>query len=128
MGSNDGLPIAAFHTCKKGSPVMRRAVLVILCACVVSFCVSSAAQADQRAFGRVWGKTHSNTDWNRFYHYPYVYYPHNYWGNEYYRSSEDLFYRYPPEMRVPVYNKQWHNFYPSSHRYHWGHHFNLDVF
>ncbi len=107
---------------------MRRAVLAILCTCVVLCCFASAIQADQRAFGRVWGKTYSNNDWNRFYHYPYVYYPHNYWGNEYYRSAEDLFYRYPPEMRVPVYNKQWHNFYPSSHRYHSGHHFNLDVF
>lgn len=107
---------------------MRRALLAIICACVLSSAVTSGIQADQRAYGRVWGKNYSNNDWNRFYHYPYVYYPHSYWGSEYYRSAEDLYYRYPPEMRVPVYNKQWHNFYPSAHRYHWGHHFNLDVF
>ena len=63
-------------------------------------------------------------------------------GDEYYRSSEDLYYRYPPEMRIPVYNKGWHNYYPAGrsfqngrmfHRemglkYHRGHHFVLDVF
>ena len=107
---------------------MRRALLAMLCVAVIGISVTSTCQADQRAFGRVWGNSYSTQDWNRFYHYPYVYYPHNYWGNEYYRSAEDLYYRYPPEMRVPVYNKQWHNFYPSPRRYHWGHHFNLDVF
>ena len=107
---------------------MRRAILAILCGVFVSLAFTSAVQADQRAFGRVWGGGYNNQDWNRFYHYPYVYYPHNYWGNEYYRSAEDLYYRYPVEMRVPVYNKQWHNFYPSPRRYHSGHHFNLDVF
>ena len=86
------------------------------------------AQEQQRAFGRVWGNAYGSHDWERFYHYPYVFYPQNYWGNEYYRSSESLYYRYPPEMRVPVYNKQWHNYYPSGRRYHWGHHFMLDVF
>ena len=76
------------------------------------------------------------------YHYPYVWYPQNFWGEDYYRSSEDMYYRYPPEMRVPVYNRQWHNYYPETllderHRriknpeprlYHKGHHFQLDVF
>jgi hypothetical protein len=108
---------------------MRRFVWAILVTLAVSaFGDSTAARADQRAFGRVWGHSFSNTDWNRFYHYPYVYYPQNYWGNEYFRSSESLYYRYPPEMRIPVYNRQWHNFYPSSHRYHSGKHFMLDVF
>lgn len=65
---------------------------------------------------------------DRFYHYPYVTYPQNYWGNEYYRSNGDLYYRYPQEMRTPVYNKSWNNFYPGTRRYHWGHHFILDVF
>ena len=31
-------------------------------------------------------------------------------------------------MRIPVYNKKWHNEYPEARKYHWGHHFNLDVF
>ena len=68
------------------------------------------------------------SDWQRFYHYPYVYYPQNFWGNEYYRSSEDLYFRYPPEMQIPVYNKKWHNEYPENRRFHSGHHFMLDVF
>ena len=107
---------------------MRRAILAMLFTAVIGLAVASECQADQRAFGRVWGNTYSIQDWDRFYHYPYVYYPHSYWGSEYYRSAEDLYYRYPPEMRVPVYNKQWHNFYPSPRRDPWGHHFNLDVF
>ena len=81
-----------------------------------------------RAYGRVWGGLHSNHNWNRFYHYPYVYYPHNYWGQEYFRSADHLYYRYPQEMRIPVYNRQWHNYYPNERPWHWGHHFILDVF
>ncbi len=97
------------------------------------------------AFGRQWSHTYGTQDWERFYHYPYVYYPQNFWGSEYYRSSENLYYRYPPEMRIPVYNKQWHNYYPEAAewnkymnhrhkgpptggRYHSGHHFILDTF
>ena len=85
-------------------------------------------QAQGRAYGRVWGSANNVRDWERFYHYPYIYYPQNFWGNEYYRSSESLYYRYPQEMRVPVYNRSWHNYYPAGRRYHWGHHFQLDVF
>jgi hypothetical protein len=84
--------------------------------------------AQERAFGRVWGGGLRLRDWERFYHYPFVYYPHNFWSNEYYRSTESLYYRYPPEMRIPVYNKKWHNDYPSGQPYHMGHHFVLDVF
>ena len=67
-------------------------------------------------------------DWERFYHYPYVYYPQNFWGNEYYRSADSLYYRYPAEMRIPVYNRHWHNEYPSPRKYYSGSHFVLDVF
>jgi hypothetical protein len=116
------------HLPHQGVPHMRRVIPAFLFVVSVSVAVTSVTQADQRAFGRVWGGTYNTQDWNRFYHYPYVYYPHNYWGSEYYRSAEDLYYRYPPEMRVPVYNKKWHNFYPEGRRYHWGHHFQLDVF
>ncbi len=101
--------------------------------------------AGNQAFGRQWAGTYSSQDWERFYHYPYVWYPQNFWGDEYYRSADSLYYRYPPEMRVPVYNKQWHNMYPEGatydkyldHRhkgpagggkYHSGHHFILDTF
>jgi hypothetical protein len=85
------------------------------------------AQA-QQAYGRAWGHTYTTLDWNRFYHYPYVYYPQNFWGNEYYRSADSLYYRYPPEMRIPVYNRHWFNEYPSPRPFHSGHHFVLDVF
>ena len=41
---------------------------------------------------------------------------------------QDLYYRYPPEMQIPVYNKAWHNEYPLPRRYYQGHDFILDVF
>ena len=66
-------------------------------------------------------------DWNRFYHYPYVYYPHNF-QNQINRSYDHLYYRYDQERRIPVYNTGWHNFYPSKRPYHQGHHFILDTF
>ncbi|MBW3538702.1 MAG: hypothetical protein KY476_00380 [Planctomycetes bacterium] len=65
------------------------------------------------------------TDWQRFYHYPYVYYPHNFQRPA---SFDHLYYRYPQSRQIPVYNKGWYNFYPTEKPYHWGHHFILDVF
>lgn len=120
--------------------MLRRTALSLLGA--VLLCMSVSAQpcsADERAYGRVWGGNYNLRDWERYYHYPYVYYPHSYWGSEYYRSSESMYYRYPPEMRIPVYNKQWHNYYPQGRhfhgnalphgpRYHSGHHFLTDLF
>lgn len=100
-------------------------IAFVLLGCCMS---GRTAGADQRAFGQVWGSSNSNIDWNRFYHYPYVYYPQNFWGPEYYRSADSLYHRYPPEMQIPVYNKRWHNPYPSNRRFHSGHHFILDVF
>ena len=88
--------------------------LILVLGAVAWFCTDSA-QAQ-------------SPDWNRFYHYPYVYYPQNFWGSEYYRSSDNLYFRYPPELRIPVYNTSWHNYYPSGRPYHSGHHFILDVF
>jgi hypothetical protein len=64
-------------------------------------------------------------DHGRFYYYPYVYYPHNYRAPV---QFDNLYYRYPPERQIPVYNKSWHNFYMMGHPYHKGHHFILDVF
>ena len=92
-----------------------------------SFGAADSAHA-QNAYGQAWGGTYTTTDWNRFYHYPYVYYPQNFWGSEYYRSADSLYYRYPPEMRIPVYNRKWHNYYPNRRKFHSGHHFVLDVF
>jgi len=118
-----------FKITQEGTEMIRPAASALLCAIVVFFCLSdSTAHSQQRAYGRVWGGTYNLRDWERFYHYPYVYYPQNYWGNEYYRSAESLYHRYPPEMRTPVYNSQWHNYYPEGRRYHSGKHFMLDVF
>ena len=108
--------------------MIRQWMMVLLCAAVLfGVALASEAQA-QQAFGRQWGRSYSTQDWDRLYHYPYVFYPQNYWGSDYYRSSEDLYYRYPTEMRIPVYNRQWHNYYPQARRFHKGHHFMLDVF
>lgn len=65
------------------------------------------------------------TDWNRYFYYPYVYYPHNFQRPV---SYDHLYYRYPPNRRIPVYNKGWYNFYPTKRPYHSGAHFILDVF
>jgi hypothetical protein len=130
--------------------MIRRTVFLLLCAAfIMSMLAVGDAQA-QQAYGRQWGHSYTTQDWNRLYHYPYVYYPQNFWGHDYYRSSEDLYFRYPPEMRIPVYNKQWENYYPqhrkdpygkenqfspmftgerhTGERYYQGHHFNADVF
>ena len=106
------------------APVVSSSVIPVSAAMPVPEQIVSSGT---RAYGRSWGSL-SPQDWQRFYHYPYVYYPHNFWGNGYFRSSDSLYYRYPSEMRIPVYNKRWHNPYPHGRRYHWGHHFVLDVF
>ena len=82
----------------------------------------------QRAYGQQWGQTAGTPDWNRFYHYPYVWYPQNFYADGYMKSSNDLYYRYPQEMRVPVYNRAWHNEYLKGRRYYQGHPFHLNVF
>lgn len=66
------------------------------------------------------------TNWQRFYYYPYVYYPHNF--QQLPESYDHLYYRYPQQKRIPVYNADWHNFYPTEKPYHSGHHYILDVF
>lgn len=108
---------------------MRRLISTFIVLALLLAASSTSVQADPgtRAFGQSWGNL-SPQDWERFYHYPYVYYPHNFWSNNYFRSSDSLYYRYPAEMRIPVYNKKWHNYYPSCRPYHKGHHFVLDVF
>ena len=108
--------------------MFRRMSFVLLCAIAVSIVLGVADAQAQQAFNRQWGRSYSTQDWNRLYHYPYVYYPQNFWGSDYYRSSEDLYHRYPPEMQIPVYNRAWQNYYPQDRRYHQGHQFILDVF
>jgi hypothetical protein len=108
--------------------MIRRFRLALFLAAALAALVSANQAHAQQAYGRAWGTTYTTQDWNRFYHYPYVYYPQNFWGNEYYRSADSLYYRYPPEMRIPVYNRHWHNEYPSPRKFHKGAHFALDVF
>lgn len=100
----------------------------LLIAVLILGWTATPCRAEPRAFGRQWGGIYSNRDWERFYHYPFVYYPHNYWGQDYFRSSDSLYYRYPNEMRIPVYNKKWYSPYPSAHPYYQGHHMQLDIF
>lgn len=130
--NSDGRHMTQSNTGGDGQEGPRAMMRRTLCALalllpLVSF-MSAQSRGEQRAFGKVWGGIYGNSDWERFYHYPYVFYPQNFWGQEYYRSSESLYYRYPNEMRIPVYNKKWHNYYPSPRPYHSGHHFILDVF
>ncbi len=94
--------------------VLAAALVLTVAAGVMTAGTAQAAQPGQPA------------DWQRFYYYPYVYYPHNY--QTYPDSYDHLYYRYPEAMRIPVYNANWHNFYPSERPYHWGNHFHLDAF
>jgi hypothetical protein len=64
-------------------------------------------------------------DWQRFYYYPYVYYPHNFQRPI---EFDHMYYRYPPQRQIPVYNTAWHNFYPEPNPWHQGAAFILDVF
>jgi hypothetical protein len=107
---------------------MIRRLLIAACAAALWSLLPVEECQAQQAYGRQWGHTYNTQDWNRFYHYPYVYYPQNFWSGDYYRSSEDMYYRYPQEMRVPVYNNSWHNYYPEPRKFHRGHHFVLDTF
>ncbi len=108
---------------------------VIATSLVAAALVASANSASAQNYGGSQGDyirprpyPYAYSEWNRFYHYPYVFYPHNYAPDAYMQSAEDLYHRYPQEMRIPVYNRAWQNYYPKPRRYHQGHHFNLDVF
>lgn len=129
--------------------MLRYCVLALGCALGLALALSESQAQAQQAYGRQWAGSYSTQDWQRFYSYPYVYYPQNFWSDDYFKSSNDLYYRYPQEMRIPVYNRQWHNYYPEGRknqmdpwvqytskskyfseqrRYYRGHHFILDVF
>ena len=99
----------------------RRTILVAFAVVVTALVVWAFSPAEAQAAGR--GQP---TDWQRYYYYPYVYYPQNFQRPQ--GSYDHLYYRYSPEQRIPVYNESWHNFYPSPRPYHKGHHFILDVF
>lgn len=89
--------------------------------------IVSQAEA-QHPGGRAATSSTNAEDWNRFYHYPYVYYPQNFWSPEYFRSGNNMYNRYPAEMQVPAYNRTWQNFSPAPKKFHQGNHFRLDIF
>ncbi|MDR3199595.1 MAG: hypothetical protein LBU34_17135 [Planctomycetaceae bacterium] len=106
----------------------RQILLTVLCVSALCWVLSPSNAPAQQAYGRQWAQAYNTQDWQRFYYYPYVYYPHNYYSPEYFQSAPNMFQRYPAEMQVPAYNRDWINFYPSSRRYHSGNHFRLDIF
>jgi len=57
-------------------------------------------------------------DWDRFKHYPYGYYQHNF------RDASGQ----PASMGLQMFNPAWQNYYPTPRRFHEGKHFILDVF
>jgi hypothetical protein len=98
--------------------MVRKAFLVAALALVAGLASTNETQAQQpQAYGQAWGGAASNRDYQRFNHYPYVYYPQNFYGSEYYKSSDSLYHRYPAEMQIPVYNRKWYNYYPTKQRY-----------
>ncbi len=99
---------------------MVRRVLLTAAFFAVAILTSLSVTSPARAAGE--GQP---ADWWRFYYYPYVYYPHNFQRPVQY---DHMYYRYPQERRIPVYNKGWYNFYTEPKPYHSGHHFILDVF
>ena len=108
--------------------MFRRMMYALIAVAAIYIAFSPSEAAAQQAYGNQWARAYNVQDWQRFYYYPYVYYPHNYYAPEYFQSSEDLYNRYPAEMQVPAYNKDWMNYYPSSRRFHSGNHFRLDIF
>lgn len=108
--------------------MFRHILFAVLCTCALYVAFSPSEAFAQQGYGQQWSRTYNAQDWQRYYHYPYVYYPHNYYAPEYFRSGPNMYDRYPAEMQVPAYNKDWINFYPSSRRYHSGNHFRLDIF
>ncbi|GHT35287.1 hypothetical protein FACS189427_04250 [Planctomycetales bacterium] len=108
--------------------MFRQTLFTFLFVCALYFTFSSSELYAQQGYGRQWAASYNTQDWQRYYYYPYVYYPHNYYSPEYFKSGQDPYNRYPAEMQVPAYNKDWMNYYPSSRRFHSGHHFILDVF
>jgi hypothetical protein len=133
------------HTCIEGERVMvRRSILggLLFLSIVAAACTGTSSSAQAAEIGQPY-------DWGRFYYYPYVYYPHNFYSPV---QFDNLYYRYPQERQIPVYNRAWHNFYISEqswpgachrgprpgpvynsgpgggHPYYKGAHFILDVF
>ena len=69
-----------FDTIQGGTTMTRRTVFLLLSAALLSLLFSVADAQAQEAYGRQWGHSYSTQDWNRMYHYPYVYYPQKFLG------------------------------------------------
>lgn len=55
--------------------MIRRTIFLALSAVLVAFLFSVTDAQAQEAYGRQWAHSYNTQDWNRMYHYPYVYYP-----------------------------------------------------
>ncbi|MDD3469067.1 MAG: calmodulin-binding protein [Thermoguttaceae bacterium] len=105
--------------------MIRRTLWMLL----VIAALSVTAQAAIASEGYAATVNQNTQDWQRFYHYPYTYYPHNFYAPEYFRSSSSsMMQRYPAEMQIPKYRRDWQNFYPSPKRFYQGYGFKLDMF
>src|SRR5438445_506391 len=103
-----------FSSYREGRVMVRSTILggFVFLIILVAATIGTSTSAHAAGIGQPY-------DWGRFYYYPYVYYPHNYTPPVQY---DNLYYRYPQERQIPVYNTHWHNFYPSPHPYYKGHH------
>src|SRR6187401_2375315 len=54
-----------------GEAMIRRIILAAVAVMLLGG-LAATAGAQDRAYGRVWGGQYGRTDWERFYHYPYV--------------------------------------------------------
>ncbi|MGL4594528.1 MAG: calmodulin-binding protein [Thermoguttaceae bacterium] len=108
--------------------MFRSCFFVMCCIAAFAFLAAPSETSAQQGYGQQWAGAANAPDWQRFYYYPYVYYPQNFYTPEYFQSSQDMYNRYPAEMQVPAYNKDWMNYYPSTRKYHSGAHFKLDIF
>jgi hypothetical protein len=105
---------------RENQDMLRKTMLgVLVCVSVLTAVMAGgASQAKAAGVGQPY-------DWGRYYYYPYVYYPHNFHAPV---QFDNMYYRYPQERQIPVYNTGWYNPYIEPKPYHKGHHFILDVF
>ena len=110
---------------------MRFRFFLSLFLCVAFFYAAFSAPqvvAQQQAVGRERLPAPTVEDWNRYYYYPYRYFPHNFQSRDYHRAMANPPQRYPKEMQVPArYDQSWQNYFPAPRKYHFGRHFHLDM-
>ncbi len=63
-----------------GFTMIRRGILAGVCALGLWSGLATAATAQEQAYGRQWARSYNSQDWDRFYHYPYLWYPQNFWS------------------------------------------------